>query len=531
VNFYRSIRRKREEDYWAPIPRVYNLYRLSLAGELHNLELETPRNFKVTPYVLGDANHDYELQEDLDYDADWGVDAKLGVTPSLNLDLTYNTDFAQVEVDEQQINLTRFNLFFPEKRPFFLENAGIFSIGKTSGRDRGVELFFSRRIGLDEDGGMVPIVAGGRLSGKAGQYNIGFLNMQTEEVPGITPANNFTAVRVSRELPTRSNLGAIFVNRMATGSSAGENDWNRTWGVDGKLGIGEAWTFKGFAARTETPGVTEREHAWNLNSEFKNRDWRISLDYAEVGEDFNPEVGFLLRDGYRSLEASPLSYIRVPSVSWLRELRPHVTYRAFWDFTGFKETEYLHLDTHVDFENGAHFSPAVNLTVEGLREPFEIHPGIEVPPGNYRNTTLAWRWNTNRSAPISYSGGLDYGGFLSGERRSVTTEIALRRGSQLNVSARWVYNDIDLAEGRFITNLGQLRFNYSFTPFIYFQSLVQYNDADDIWSANLRFGWLNTAGTGLFVVYNDTHGLGDTFLGPKNRSFIVKYTHQFDILK
>jgi hypothetical protein len=531
VNFYRSIRRKREEDYWSPVSRIFNLYRLSMAGELQNLELDTPRNFKVTPYVLGDSARNYALQDKTELRGEWGVDSKFGVSPSLNLDLTYNTDFAQVEVDEQQINLTRFNLFFPEKRSFFLENAGIFSVGKASGRDQAVELFFSRRIGIGEEGRIVPIRAGARLSGKTGSYNVGFLNMQTDSAFGLTPGNNFTVARLSREFPTRSNLGVIFVNRTATGELAGNDNWNRTWGIDGKLGIGEEWTIQGYAARTETPGATGGEQAFDIRGEFKNHRWRIPIDYAEVGDDFNPEVGFLLRGGYRSFEAAPLMFIRVPSVSWLREIRPHATYRAFWDFTGFQETEYIHIDSHFDFENGAHFSPAVNLTMEGLKDPFEIFPGIVVPPGNYRNTIMAWRWNTDESATLSYRGELNYGGFLSGEQRSVGTTIAFRKGAKLNVSARWVYSDIELVEGSFVTNLGQFRFNYSFTPFVYLQSLVQYNDAADLWSTNLRFSWLNTAGTGLFVVFNTTEGLGDLLLGPQNRSFIVKYTHQFDILK
>ncbi len=541
INFYRNVRRKREETYWSPVSRVFNLYRLSSAGEIRNLELETPRNFKVTPYVLGESSRDYEIQNESDLDGDFGVDAKFGITPSLNLDLTYNTDFAQVEVDEQQVNLTRFNLFYPEKRPFFLENAGTFSVGKASGRDQSVELFFSRKIGIGDDGGLVPIRAGARLSGKVGNYNVGVLNMQTEsvqglvgvggeEVLGLTPANNFTVARVSREFPNRSNLGGLFINRTATGEFAGDNNWNRTFAVDGKLGIGEGWTFNGFAARTQTPGYEGKDHAYNARGEYKNTLFQMAVDYAEVGGDFNPEVGFLLRDGYRSVEISPLMWVRTPNVSWLRELRPHVTYRGFWNFDGFQETGYLHLDVHVDFENGAHFSPATNVTLEGLLEPFEISDGIVIPAGTYENTILSWKWNTDQSAPLWYSGELDYGGFFDGERHGIATEIGIRKGAKINFSAKWSYNDIILQSGSFITNLGQLRFNYSFTPSMYFQSLVQYNDAADLWSANLRFTWLHTANTGLYVVFNTTEGLGDLLLGPQTRSFIVKYTHQFDIL-
>jgi hypothetical protein len=526
LNFQRNIRRKREEVYWSPIARIYSLHRLSSAGELRGLELETPRNFKVTPYALGSSERDYVTSDENDLDGDFGVDAKFGVTPSLNLDLTYNTDFAQVEVDEQQINLTRFNLFFPEKRPFFLENAGNFAMGQ----NEDVELFFSRRIGIGPGGQIVPILGGARLSGKAGQYNLGVLNMQTEEAVGVTPANNYTVASLSRELPNRSSLGALFVNRLATGDLAGEDDWNRTFGFDGKLGIGDPFTLSGFAARTDTPGLEGKEHAVNVRGEHQKNQGRVWLGFTEVGDDFNPEVGFLTRDDYRSLETGFFLNIR-NDISWLRELRPHVTYTGFWNFEGFKETENLHVDSHVDFENGAYFSPAFNHTVEGLEEPFEIYPGVVVAPGSYANWEAAWRWNTNVARPFSYEGGMNIGGFLSGDRRGYENTINFRYQSKVITSLTWAYNDIDLPEGSFVTNLGQVKVSYNFTPLIYLQALVQYNDRADIWSSNVRFSWLNTAGTGLFVVYNDTEGLGDLLIGPQNRSFIVKYTHQFDILR
>ncbi len=523
LNFQRNIRRKREEVYWSPVLRAWNLYRLSAAGELQGLELATPRNFKVTPYVLGASERDYTIGSN-DSTGDLGVDAKFGVTPSLNLDLTYNTDFAQVEVDAQQVNLTRFNLFFPEKRPFFLENAGNFSMGQP----RAVELFFSRRIGI-ADGEIVPIIGGARVSGKAGSYNLGFLNMQTETVEELTPANNYTVASVSREFPNRSSVGALFVNRIATGAAAGENHWNRTWGVDSKLGIGRYFTVTSYAARTETPNRSGREHALNSRAEYQRSGGRIWLEFTEVGEDFNPEVGFLQRDAYRHLDAGWFLNLR-NDVSWLRELRPHISYRGYWDFDGFKETERIHVDSHVDFENGAHFSPAFNRTVEGLKVPFEIADGIVVAPGSYQHWEFAWRWNTNQAAPFSYSGGVHAGGFLSGNRQSWDTTLNYRHKSKIITSLSWSYNDVDLAEGSFITNLIQARVSYNFSPLIYLQAFVQYNDDADAWSSNIRFSRLNTGGTGLFIVYNDTEGLGNMLIGPQNRSLIVKYTHQFDIL-
>ena len=527
INFHRNIRRKREEDYWSPVARIYNLYRLSSAGELHGLELESPRNLKVTPYALAAAGRDFAAEVETQTNGDFGLDAKVGITPSLNLDLTVNTDFAQVEVDDQQINLTRFNLFFPEKRPFFLENAGNFSMGRGSS----VDLFFSRRIGIGPGGVPVPILGGARLSGKAGDYNLGFLNMQTQEVAGVVAANNFSVMSLSREFGERSSLGGMFVNRIATGAPS-EDDWNRTWGVDGRLGIGETLTFTGFAARTETPGyelLDGGEYAYSARGEYFRRDLRLWWGVTEVAANFNPEAGFLRRSSYRSYDYGWFGYYRPSALPIFRELRPHITYSGFSTLDGFLETSRLHVDNHFDFENGWYLSPAMNRITEGLEEPFEIREGIVVPTGTYEHWQLGWRWNTDTSDPISYSGALDYGGFLSGDQRSVDTTINYRWGTRLITSAAWLHNDIQLAEGSFVANLGQLRAAFNFTPLIYLQALLQYNDDADVWSSNVRFSWLNTAGTGLFVVYNDTEGLGNVLIGPQNRSLTIKYTHQFDI--
>ncbi len=530
VNFERVIRRHNEVAFWAPLPHQFGLERIALAGTIEGIAVPAHRSLSLTPYALGrtvDGGGRRDEQE-------LGVDLKYSLTPSLTLDLTYNTDFAQVEADEQQVNLDRFSLFFPEKRPFFLENAGNFSMGRGSS----VDLFFSRRIGIGPGGVPVPILGGARLSGKAGDYNLGFLNMQTQEVAGVVAANNFSVMSLSREFGQRSSLGAMFVNRMGTSGPASEDDWNRTWGIDGRLGIGETLTFTGFAARTETPGyelLDGGEYAYMGRGEYFRRDLRLWFGMTEVSANFNPEVGFLRRKAYRNFDYGYFGYYRPEFLQKLpvrlRELRPHLTYSGFYTLDGFLETSRMHVDSHIDFENGAHISPAMNRIVEGLQEPFEIREGIVVPPGTYEHWQLGWRWNTNRAAPISYSGGLDYGGFLSGEQRTLDTTFNYRWGTRLITSAAWLYNDIELAEGSFVANLGQFRVAYNFTPLIYLQALVQYNDDADIWSTNARFSWLNTAGTGLFIVYNDTEGLGDVLIGPQNRSLTVKYTRQFDMLR
>lgn len=526
VNFQRNIRRKREEVYWTPIERIYNLYRLSSAGELHGLDLETPRNFKITPYavVTGARNFLDSEETEIKFDPDMGLDAKFGVTPSLNLDLTYKTDFAQVEADDQMINLTRFNIRMPEKRPFFLENAGLFAAGKT-----GVDLFFSRKIGITSSGGVVPIIGGARLSGKIGAFNLGVLNMETDDVTGVTPKNNFTVARLSRELPNRSGLGGIVVNRTANGAEALPGDWNRTWGFDGKFGVGQYTDFRGFIARTETPGRTGNEGAYNLRGEYKRPGGDFHFEYVQVDEDFNPEVGYLTRSAYRHIASGFFIRKRYPNISWLRELRPHSNIRTYWDLDGFKETEDIHIDTHIDFESGWFFSPAVNLTTEGLKVPFQIASGVIIPPGTYKNAEIDWRFNTDSSRALSLNANLTVGGFYTGNQRSFVTTVNARKGANLNVSMAWNRKDVNLPEGAFINNLVQTRFNYSFTPLINFQSLVQYNDRSKNWSGNFRFGWLNTGGTGLFIVYNETQGLDG--LGPIRRSFIVKFSRQFDVLR
>ena len=359
INFSRNIQHKREQVYWSPISRIYTLSRLSSAGELRDLNVPAPRDLKLMPYTIGSVNRNFAAGLDADRDGDWGIDGKIGVTSSMTLDLTYNTDFAQVEVDEQQINLTRFNLLFPEKRPFFLENRGLFAVGKSGELD----LFFSRRIGIADNGAFVPIQGGARLTGNTNGVNIGLLNMQTDRVDGVA-GNNFSAVRVSKDLRNRSSIGGIFVNRSATGDSAGVDNWNRSFGFDGRLGVGEGFTFSGFAARTQTPGLTGREHAYSSAFEYRRREFNTSLSYTEVGEDFNPEVGFLERpDGYRQGTAGWHQNVRTAGLTsnGVREWRPHVSYEGFWGFDGFLETATLHLDNAWDFENGYTISPALNV--------------------------------------------------------------------------------------------------------------------------------------------------------------------------
>ncbi len=527
LNLQRNIRKRNEIVYWAPLPLEFNLNRLSMAGTLTGLDLKSPRNLKVIPYTLGQVSRNFEDGTDTDATGDVGMDLKYSLTPSLTLDLTYNTDFAQVEVDEQQINLDRFNLFFPEKRPFFLENAGLFTVGSPGE----VELFFSRRIGIDsEDGQLTPILGGARLSGKVGRTNLGFLNMQTESVGETIQSNNFGVARVSHEFASRSAIGAVLVNRQGMGDLAPDNDYNRTLAVDGRLGLGRKAQLSGFLARTYAPEAGGAQHAFRTKAEYQWEGWLINAAYTEVAEGFNPEVGFLQRSAFRKPEG--LIFYRYRPNGWmgLQELRPHVSYRSYWNFDGFQETSFLHIDNHWEFKNGYEIHTGVNLTTEGVVEAFEIADGVTVLDGTYDHAEAQIVGNTNRAAPISFNTFTTIGGFFGGSRRSTSNTLRLRWGDAFNSEFNWSYNNVDLPVGTFDTNLFRARLSYSFTPRIFAQGLLQYNDRADRWSTNLRFGWLQAANTGLFLVYNEVRDTDDFTNGTLNRSFIVKYSRLLDVL-
>jgi hypothetical protein len=523
VNFQRNIRKSNEIVFWTPMPIQFDIKRLSLAGDLRGLNLQSPGNLKVIPYVLGQAARNYKvLPSETKFTPEIGGDVKFSVTPSITLDMTYNTDFAQVEVDEQQVNLDRFNLFFPEKRPFFLENAGLFSVG-SSGE---VDLFFSRRIGIGKSGELVPIIGGARLSGKAKNTNLGILTMFTDDVKasGIQK-NNFTVARVNQQFGARSSLGGIFVNRSGMGDLP--NDHNSTFAMDGKLGLGKKAQLSGFIAKTATPGISSNDHAFKFQSQYEWNGWNINAAYTEVGEGFKPEVGFLQREAFRKPEILILRNIRPNGKFGLLELRPHTSWRSYWDFKGQLVTSFWHVDNHWEFKSGMEVHTGINFTSEGVYKPFEISKGVTVPVGMYNHKEAQLVFMTNQSKPVYVSTRHVLGGFFGGKRYNNTVTMGVRLGDKFNSEFILSRNDVQLPKGDFKTNIIRTRLSYSFNPRLYVQSLVQYNSVVDAWSANFRVGWLQQANTGLFLVFNATTDKGE----PSNRSFIVKYSRMFDVLK
>ena len=537
MNFERIIRRRNETAYWAPLPRQFNLYRVSMAGQLSGIRppVGFTKNLQVTPYVIGElVTRDADPDRGVTQLGDFGADLKYSVTSGLTLDATYNTDFAQVEVDDQQVNLDRFNLFFPEKRPFFLENAGVFSVnnaGPASGRNFGqTELFFSRRIGISDTGAQVPILGGARLSGKVSDtVTVGFINMQTERVGGVAAANNFTVARVRQDLPNRSSIGGIFVNRQSTGMDAPANDYNRTYAVDGRWGIGQTGMVQGFVGQTKTPGYNGRDHAMSISGTYDSESWRVITGYQENGEDFNPEAGFVRRAGFRKYDFGLNNRSRPEGFLKLQELTPHMSFGRFWNFDGTLQTSHTHLHFQSEFEDSSSAGVAYDIRSENVFEEFTVGT-VPILPGRYDWQETQYSFSYNRSAPVNASIRTTFGGFFGGNIVTIRPALNARLGETFNLQLSYSRNDIDLPLGSTITNLTGLRVAYNFTTRLYVQSLLQHNDAANLWSTNFRVGWLQDANTGLFLVYNETEGLRDLIPSGAGRSLILKFSYLFDVL-
>ncbi|MDA1029399.1 MAG: DUF5916 domain-containing protein [Bacteroidetes bacterium] len=535
INFQRTIRRNNETAFWSPLERQFNLTRVTHAGQLTDLAVPTSRNLKILPYVLTGASRNYTVDNPKTKTLkDIGVDVKYSLTAGLTLDATYNTDFAQVEVDEQQINLDRFSLFFPEKRPFFLENAGLFAVGEIGE----AEMFFSRRIGIDQRGGTVPIVAGARLTGSLGNYKIGLLEMQTERVGPDVTANNFGVVRLMREFANRTSAGFVFTNRVGTGKNVRDDDYNRVVALDGRLGIGNYGTVTGFFATSDTPGRNGNANAGQISATYAEEKFTLSAAYSEVGEDFNPEVGFLRRSDYRKVFASIFVPIRVKEALSLQELRPHINYRNYWRRDGFLETGFIHVDNHWEFKSGYEIHTGYNFTHEGVRSPFEMARGVIVPAGSYPEQEFAWVAMMPKKNKIRLELRINHGGFFGGKRFAIVPSLNARASDKLLAEVTLGHTRVDLPSGDFITNLIRTRVAYSFTPRLYVQGLGQYNDQTREWSMNLRVGWLQEANTGLFVVYNSisrwdpiTTNTSEFPGEPVQKGLILKYTYLFDVFK
>tara|TARA_B100000768_G_scaffold115848_1_gene107221 strand:- start:233 stop:2458 length:2226 start_codon:yes stop_codon:yes gene_type:complete len=525
LNFQRNISKNSETSFWASLPLGFDIKRVSISGKLKGLDLKSPKNLKIIPYTVGNASYQkLDNQTDVSVDLDAGFDIKYSLTPGLTLDLTYNTDFAQVEVDEQQVNLDRFNLFFPEKRAFFLENAGQFSVGSPGE----VDLFFSRRIGIGDEGQVVPIKGGGRISGKIGQTNVGILNMVTDEISDQNIyENNFSVARVNHDFNnSRSSLGVVYVGKNEMGDS--NKHYNNVYAIDGKLGLGKKADITGFFSKSDSPGIDSSDHSFKLIANYNWDGWRINAGYTEVGEGFNPEVGFLMRSAFKKPEFIVFKQIRLKDFGPLLEVRPHIAHRSYFDFQDRLVSSWTHIDNHWVWPSGFEIHTGVNITSEGVFDAFKISD-VEIPSGEYYHNELQLYIKSNPNTALSFTSRTVIGGYYGGDRFLFSNNIKYRIGNKFNSTLNLDYTKLNLENGDINALITGLRLSYSFSPKMYLQSLIQYNNVTNVTSVNTRFGMLQTANSGLFIVINFIKD-SDWFDYINNRSISVKYSYQFDAL-
>ena len=528
VNFMRNIRRKNEQVFWAPIPKAYTLTRVSMAGALVGLQsLSHGMDLKLKPYVVSGVRDsrpaaDAQTVKGL---REFGADAKYGVTGGLNLDLTYNTDFAQVEADEQQVNLTRFSLFFPEKRDFFLENAGQFKMG-TGGTFTSTtvetDLFFSRRIGLSDTGQVIPIIGGARLAGKTGRHNVGILDIQTDRAFN-RPGDNFLVARYGADVLKRSRVGAIFINKETLG---GEAHYNRTLGADANLVLGRSLQVNSYVAKTETPGLDGKDMAFFGRVAYRDPSWNVWLNYLDVQDNFNAEVGFVQRRGVKTTKAY-FSPTPRPGKARIRMLEPMAVLTYITDQQNRMVARTQHFMNAFYLEDGSFVNVIYQKDLDVLDAPFQIQKNITIPIGTYRFDELMLTYNTNPARRVYERFTYQPQEFYGGTKQTVNGAVGVRASSHLSSELQFSRNDVKLPYGDFLANLAILRVDYAMSPRATVRSLTQYNSLTHEVTNSIRFNFIYRPGSDLYVVYNDLQqtGVPHGIFTPSDRQVVVKMNY------
>lgn len=543
VQFRRIVRGDNESSYLTPMPAAYSfraITRVSQAATLVGLEAPASRfNLELKPYALGKMETDLNATQPFRNhpSADAGIDAKYTFRNGLVADLTVNTDFAQVEDDEQQVNLTRFGLFFPERREFFLEGAGIFSFGGASLSPRfggpgamGANtpiLFYSRRIGLhegDDGAASVPVLGGGRLTGRTGAYSLGVLNVQQrEDVVLGSPATNFTVVRVKRDILAQSSVGAIVTNRSRGMDGSGGSQ---------ALGLDAAFTFhrdvnvNAYYARTRADGQTSDAASYRASFDYTGDRYGFQAEHLTVEKNFNPELGFMRREDFRMYSVQGRFSPRPRHSTTVRKFQLEPGFERFTDSAGRLESEQWRVQTGVEFQNGDRVGLDVSHSYEFLDESFEIGSGVVLPVGGYRFSEVSADYQLGPQRRVN--GWITAGGgqFYDGSRLEAGYRGRVEVSPALSVEPGLSLNRIALPGGTFTTKLVTARTTYALSPRMAVSALVQYNSAANVIGANLRFRWEFRPGSDFFVVYNEGR---DTTLGVRraeigNRLLAIKIT-------
>jgi len=514
-NVSRVIRRKNEENLWSSWQRSYGLERVSQAGELEGVgEIKRRRLYEIKPYATGGWRQGVPLVGARGFDA--GVNgkvglevAKIGITPSLTAEFTVNPDFGQAEVDNQVINLTRFSVFFPEKRDFFLENSGIFLFG----REEENQAFFTRRIGLTDDGAPVPIDYGAKLTGRIGRYNVGFLQVQTRKLGETSsglgiPRDQFTVLRVKRDVLKRSYIGGIFVNRQGATSTDG-NTYNRVAGVDSEFNLTDHYKATAFWMGSITPGVHSSYGSSRLQSIFENDLYRFITVYEDVGSNFNPEVGFIERNGIHQYFGQFAYKPRPKFIPHVQQMEFETQIEYYSDRHNKLATRQTELSWDTIFKNSSEFFfRPIEAVNDVLTEPFRIRPGITIPVGTYQFNRPRVSFTSDLSKPVILKFQEKWGKFYTGTRYETSGGITWRPNPHLLLDLEESYNKVHLREGDFSTSLFTGRFNYNFSRKLLTSALMQLNSAARLSLINVRLRYIYRPNSDFFIIYNQSTGTG-----------------------
>ena len=521
---------KNERSFLTPIPASVGPgghFRSSLAATLVGIEAPPgSKNLEIKPYVTSSVTTDTTVQPAVrnDPEGDFGVDLKYGLTQSLTADFTYNTDFAQVEADQQQVNLTRFSLFFPEKREFFLENAGTFGFGGASTRAGGSDtplMFYSRRIGLSA-GREIPLWGGGRLTGRAGPFTLGAINVQSKDEPASGfGATNFTVMRVRRDILGQSNVGAIFTQRSRAITGDGDN---QAYGLDAQFSFRADLVANAYWARTTTTGVTDDDSSYRAQFDFTGDRYGLQVDHLMVGSRFDPQIGFVRRRDMRKNFVSGRFSPRTTNSKRVRRYLWTGQFNHIENGSGRLETRTAEGQFEVQFHNSDRFTFNYTSETEFLPAPFPIATNVTVPVGEYDFGSGELSYVFGRQRNVSSTVRAAYGTFFNGHKTTLTvTQGRVSFGPQISIEPSVSINKIDLVQGQFTTKVISTRTTYTMTPLMFATALVQYNSGNNTVAANVRFRWEYRPGSELFVVFNEQRDtLVPSFPSLRNRAFIVK---------
>ena len=541
LNFERSIVRKNEETHWAGVTRDYEFWNVSQAGHLSDLqEVRTGLKLRIKPYVLGGLNQvarengeGTEFENPFDAGLD---DVKVSITSSVTADFTVNPDFAQVEVDESRVNLTRFSLFFPEKREFFLEGAGTFDFGTQrtgfSFRPPEVVIFYSRTIGLADDddeqdqeqqGGNIPILGGAKVTGELGSTQFGFLNVQTRE-KFAEPGANFGVFRLKQKILDRSYIGGIFTNKTVMD----DGGFNRVAGVDANLIFFERLTLFGFVAQSSSPESSDENVAYQAKARWDSDRLDVRLERLSIDKSFDPKMGFVRRTDVTKHLARISYRPRPASIDWIRQFYFATDHEWFTSHRDFQESRENEVTAGATLETGDFFSFSASNQYEFLEEDFKIHPEVTIPVGNYHFIQGRLWTRTAQHRRVSGRFRAEIGEFYDGHIVSTNLGPRIKINPRVSVEVDHAFKRVRLPHGDFTAQAFNTIFNYNFNRRLLTSTTIQYNNVEDEFFLNFRLNYIYRPGDDLFVVYNEGRDYSDPTSTFRNRTLLVKFTHSFD---